>query len=121
MAEVEERIKREARALDAHITAFAALIFLFLLVFCGCAHGHDIWIDRGNFKSPIDGSHCCGPHDCVVVPAEQVSQLGQGYYLRTFNEVVPFLEVQVSRDGNYWRCKKGDGSRRCFFAPPPST
>jgi hypothetical protein len=34
------------------------------------------------------------------------------------NEFVPPREVQKSKDGNYWRCKKGDGTRRCFFAPP---
>ena len=37
------------------------------------------------------------------------------------NEIVPYRETQVSRDGKYWRCHKPDKSRRCFFAPPPST
>src|SRR5262245_61926059 len=27
----------------------------------------------------------------------------------------------ISPDGEFWRCKRPDGSRRCFFAPPPST
>jgi hypothetical protein len=33
---------------------------------------------------------------------------------------VPFNEAQPSPDGEYWRCKRPDGSRRCFFAPPPT-
>ncbi len=36
-------------------------------------------------------------------------------------EVVPFSEAQPSPDGAYWRCKRPDGSRRYFFAPPPNT
>jgi hypothetical protein len=36
-------------------------------------------------------------------------------------ESVPFAEAQPSPDGEFWRCKRPDGSRRCFFAPPPST
>jgi hypothetical protein len=63
-------------------------------------HGNPNWITNGKFLSPIDGQHCCGVHDCL-------------------NEIVPFREVQASQDGRYWRCKKPDGTRRCFFAPPP--
>jgi hypothetical protein len=36
-------------------------------------------------------------------------------------ETVPFAETQPSPDGAYWRCKRPDGSRRCFFAPMPSS
>ena len=34
---------------------------------------------------------------------------------------VPFNEAQPSPDGEFWRCKRPDGTRRCFFAPPPAT
>ena len=34
------------------------------------------------------------------------------------NEVVPYSQSLPSPDGAYWRCKRPDGSRRCFFAPP---
>jgi hypothetical protein len=37
------------------------------------------------------------------------------------NEMVPFSEAQPSPDGAFWRCKRPDGSRRCFFAPPPGS
>jgi hypothetical protein len=97
--------------------------------------GNPNWIANGHFVSPIDGSHCCGVNDCVELDEGIVHPNGVGYELngiarfgmgagqRTFmiNEVVPYREVQVSRDGKYWRCHKPDTSRRCFFAPPPST
>jgi hypothetical protein len=55
-----------------------------------------------------------------MVPGEQVSTTGQGYRLYG-TELVPYSEAQPSPDGAYWRCKRPDGTRRCFFAPPPST
>jgi hypothetical protein len=82
--------------------------------------GNPNWIANGHFVSPIDGSHCCGINDCIELSNDEVQETHGGYYLKRLNEVVPFREVQVSRDGQYWRCKKPDGSRRCFFAPPPS-
>lgn len=89
-----------------------------------CAHDH--WINHGRYFSPIDGSHCCGDNDCEEIPSERVESHGDGSF--TFvrpglyvTEFVPAREVQWSKDGNYWRCKKSDGSRRCFFAPPPGT
>jgi hypothetical protein len=84
-------------------------------------HGQPNWIARGSYYSPVDGSHCCGVNDCVALDPEDVSATSTGgYTIRSLNEVVPPREVQVSRDGQYWRCRKADGSRRCFFAPPPS-
>src|SRR5262245_51640658 len=82
--------------------------------------GNPNWIANGHFVSPIDGSHCCGVADCVELSSSDVQETTGGYFLNKLNETVPFREVQVSRDGQYWRCKKPDGSRRCFFAPPPS-
>lgn len=100
-------------------------------------HGDANWIANGAYRSPIDGSHCCGAHDCVMVEADYVREVTAGYWLngpvvyrggsqkgdtpQVLNEVVPHKEVQRSKDGNYWRCKKPDGSRRCFFAPPGTT
>ena len=96
---------------------------------------HDHWINNSRAVSPIDGSHCCGEADCAVVDADLVAALaGGGYALRGpvtygsgegavrqwLDETVPEAEVQASRDGQYWRCRRPDGARRCFFAPPPS-
>ena len=83
-------------------------------------YGNPNWINIGRFVSPMDGSLCCGEHDCIEIPASEVQESHGGYYLTRLNETVPPREVQISRDGNYWRCKKPDGSRRCFFAPPPA-
>jgi hypothetical protein len=43
-----------------------------------------------------------------------------GYHLFG-KEMVPFSEAQPSPDGAFWRCRRPDGSRRCFFAPPPGS
>ena len=96
--------------------------------------GNPNWIANGHFLSPIDGSHCCGLSDCAVIDQENVQEIAGGLWVRgvvtygsgagaisqALNELVPRAEIQVSRDGHYWRCKRPDGSRRCFFAPPPS-
>jgi hypothetical protein len=98
--------------------AFAALL-------AGGALAHDQfgnpnWIANGHFASPIDGQHCCGIIDCAVLADGDVKEVENGYMVISIHEVVPFREVQASKDGRYWRCKKPDGSRRCFFAPPPT-
>lgn len=77
---------------------------------------HDLWINSNDYKSPIDGSHCCGKEDCKIVPELNVRITPNGYALSN-GELVPYAEVQISEDGDYWRCKRHDGSRRCFFAP----
>ena len=79
---------------------------------------HDSWISRGMFRNAA-GEFCCGAGDCFIVPAEQINVTGAGYLLFG-SEVVPYSEAQPSPDGAYWRCKRRDGSRRCFFAPTPS-
>jgi hypothetical protein len=82
---------------------------------------HDSWINRGAYRNTA-GEWCCGAGDCFPVAAEKVSVNGAGYVLREYNnELVPFSESQPSPDGAFWRCKRADGTRRCFFAPPPST
>ena len=81
------------------------------------ALAHDSWISRGFFRNG-NGELCCGQADCFMVPPDQVSMIGAGY--RLFGtELVPFSETQPSADGAFWRCKRRDGSRRCFFAPTP--
>lgn len=93
----------------------ALLLFGLILA----AQAHDSWIMRGGHRNAF-GEWCCGEGDCFQVPAEQVAVRRDGYLL--FNtELVPFGESQPSPDGTFWRCKRPDGTRRCFFAPPPST
>ncbi len=46
---------------------------------------------------------------------------GVGFELTSHGETVPYGEVLTSEDGKYWRCHRPDGSRRCFFAPKPSS
>ena len=83
------------------------------------AHAHDSWISRGGHRNAL-GEWCCGEGDCFVIPGDRVSVTARGYLLDRA-ELVPFAEAQPSPDGAYWRCQRPDGSRRCFFAPPPNS
>lgn len=112
-------------------------ILMVLLVLMGMAWGHDrygnadFWINNGIYRSPIDGTHCCGERDCVEVPNVFVREVAEGFLVTgrlqypgaevDVNEIIPYRHALVSKDGQYWRCKKGDGSVRCFFAPPGTT
>jgi hypothetical protein len=107
---------------------FFALVFvaLFLvglalgLTFGPKAHAHDSWIGRGGLRNAA-GEWCCGDNDCFALAPGSVALRADGYHLLDLDEVVPFAEAQPSPDGAYWRCKRPDGSRRCFFAPPPNS
>src|SRR5258706_5464563 len=83
---------------------------------------HDSWISGGGYRSPTSNEWCCGENDCEAIPAERVHVNGVGYELMIGRvEIVPYNEALPSSDGQYWRCQRADGSRRCFFAPEPST
>ena len=98
----------------------ARLVSVFLLAtsFTSTAWSHDSWISRGGLRNGA-GEWCCGEGDCFEVPSSNVST-GTGGYTLFGSERVPYSEAQPSPDGAYWRCKRPDGSRRCFFAPPPT-
>lgn len=106
----------------------------FLLLLSSQTFAHDSWISRGGLKNGA-GEWCCGEGDCAVMDKGAVQAKAYGYVvyghgtigegpgaIRTglIDEVVPLSEAQPSPDGQYWRCKRPDGSRRCFFVPPPS-
>ena len=92
---------------------------LTFLAFSAPTAAHDFWINHSGYKSPT-GEHCCGNNDCFSFKPEDVKITAAGYSLPS-GEVVPFSEAQQSEDGAYWRCKRYDGSRRCFFAPQPAS
>ena len=83
------------------------------------ATAHDSWINWNGYKSPT-GEHCCGDNDCKMLDPSAVKATPRGYALSN-GEVVPYSEAQSSEDSHYWRCKRYDGSRRCFFAPQPGS
>jgi hypothetical protein len=119
---------------------FAALAALALLLPAradgppGPAHSHPNggdWIMQGRHRNAA-GEWCCGEGDCFVVTAvATVTRPAPGYRLpgsigedgreRADGEFVPQNEAQPSPDGQFWRCRRPDGSRRCFFAPPPNS
>ncbi len=102
------------------------------------ALAHDLWISRQSYRNPA-GEWCCGAEDCGIVSSEAVKTVKGGYSLRgpvtygmgatgneadgptrseQLNEIVPYSQTLPSPDGAYWRCKRPDGTPRCFFAPP---
>ena len=97
---------------------FRSLLVIVAVLSTTAAYAHESWISRGGHKNGA-GEWCCGDGDCFVVPGQSVSTTAQGYRLFG-SETVPYSEAQPSPDGAFWRCKRPDGSRRCFFAPPPS-
>jgi len=123
------------RILTRPVLAFA------LTLISSAAFAHDLWISRGAFKNPA-GEWCCGAEDCGVISPNAVKATGAGYsvigtvtygeavtgnahdgptYTDSVDEVVPYTQALPSPDGAYWRCKRPDGSPRCFFAPPPGS
>ena len=118
-----------------------SLLVLVLSLLGSAALAHDVWISRGSYRNPA-GEWCCGAEDCGVVPPGAVKAGTGGYSLRgnvtygdavtgnaadgpthqePVNEVVPDSQSLPSPDGAYWRCKRPDGTPRCFFAPPPGS
>jgi hypothetical protein len=109
-----------------------ALVLMSALLITSFALAHDSWISRGGLKNAA-GEWCCGEGDCFVIPGDQVAygigtvasvgtqgDIVWGYTLFGV-EFVPESETMLSPDGAFWRCKRPDGSRRCFFAPPPGS
>lgn len=92
------------------------IAILILLLAVLPAPAHDSWIARGALRNGA-GEWCCGEGDCVVIPSDRIKSSALGYMLDRA-ESVPYSEALPSLDGQYWRCKRPDGSRRCFFAPP---
>jgi hypothetical protein len=92
------------------------------------AFSHESWISRGGHRNAA-GEWCCGERDCAIVPKRDVIAEGEWYTLLSRDrngapdiwETIPLSEAQPSPDGEYWRCRRADGSRRCFFAPRPTT
>ena len=114
---------------------FARPLLVIAVVFgATVALAHDSWISRGGLRGvgPAAGEWCCGDGDCAMLAPNAVHIRSDGYEVdgygtitfgdRTiterYKEVVPESEIQPSPDGAFWRCKRPDGSRRCFFAPP---
>jgi hypothetical protein len=125
------------------LAALAALAAISLALFCdpagpsfpfggaARAHGPADWIMQRRHRNAA-GEWCCGEGDCFVVTGvATVTQPAAGYRLPGFiredgrerpdGEFVPQSEAQPSPDGQFWRCQRPDGSRRCFFAPPPNS
>jgi hypothetical protein len=103
---------------------FAWIVLLSLIP--TLAHSHQWELVYG--PTPWIPNECCGDNDCFVVPNDLVTERSVGYVVSIpdqgtgwlVTEIVPYQEARRSMDGRYWRCKKPDGTRRCFFSPAPS-
>ena len=83
------------------------------------SYAHDHWINK--YKMPTNPTiGCCGKNDCSVIAPGDVQVRADGYYIKSLDELVPFEQTYNSEDFQYWRCRMGDGTRRCFFAPSAS-
>jgi hypothetical protein len=103
------------------ISAVLSGAVLALAMSAAPAFSHDFWINHGAYKSPGDGTHCCGNNDCFAIRDDDIQATAAGWLIKSLKETVPYSESQTSEDGAFWRCKRNDGSRRCFFAPQPSS
>ena len=95
----------------------AAIVISLLAAGAMPARSHDFWINHGNYASPADGTHCCGKNDCAIILGTDMKAGKTGWLIIPLQEIVPYSEAQSSEDGEFWRCKRYDGSRRCFFHP----
>lgn len=93
------------------------LAILMLLFWCGRALSHDAakWIEDGRYRG-TDDVGCCGPRDCEPIDGDRIEIHRDGFYLKDFDETVPFADAKPSEDKHAWRCKiPVSGIRRCFF------
>lgn len=108
------------------------IVVALLLLSCAAAAAHDSWISRQGLRNGA-GEWCCGAGDCAVMDPKTVGTTRRGYAVsgwgtisggagrrEFYHEFVPQGDAQPSPDGAFWRCKRPDGTRRCFFAPPPN-
>ena len=99
------------------MAVLAAALCLILALLPSSALAHDEWINRGGYKNKI-GEWCCGEGDCFTVQPFELK--ADGYHLPT-GEWIPFNEPLPSPDGQLWVCRRPDKTRRCVFAPRPSS
>lgn len=113
-------MRHKLRALLAGAVVLAFGLLMMGILSAWPAAAHDSWINSGAYrgKGQAAGEWCCGEGDCEVVSAQHVTLPSLGYRIAKPSEFVPEAEAQPSPDGAYWRCKRPDGTRRCFFAPP---
>lgn len=109
-------------------------VLIVLLVLSTQASAHDSWISRQGLRNGA-GEWCCGEGDCALMDEGAVQAKPYGYVIyghgtigdgagairtKLIDEIVPPSEGQPSPDGRYHRCQRPDGTRRCFFFPPPA-
>jgi hypothetical protein len=114
-----------------------SLLIAIVLFVSSSAAAHDSWISHNQWHNPA-GEWCCGTGDCgqVLDPEHAVSTGPDGYHVNgqvqidgaspegnttvTVHTAIPYSQKLPSPDGQFWYCKRPDGTPRCFFAPLPT-
>lgn len=121
------------------LLAGACVCIIYFAFLLGPALGHDFMLN--GTRSPT-GEWCCGAEDCGLVDPKAVHAVKGGYSVvgtvtygavvtgnkldgptttDQVNETIPYSQALPSPNGAFWRCKRPDGTPRCFFAPPPGS
>lgn len=106
----------------------AAIAGLLMIAIGQQAAAHDAaeWIEKNigapegkSYLAP-SGTHCCGKHDCEVVPAGTVLEINGRLYVPKTNQWFDYKQqgVYISIDGDWWMCRDIlTGNARCLFRP----
>lgn len=98
---------------------------LLFLLSAGVASAHSpgsntsgAWIGEKRLINPVGGEWCCNEHDCSPL-AVKPDIKGDVAWLHSTSEAIPVRTiVWRSMDGQWWRCRRLDGSTRCLIGPP---
>ena len=81
-----------------------------------------------NFTELLTGARAMDRHFMTAPAAENMpltlallSLWNTNFLGATTEAMLPYSQSLPSPDGAYWRCKRPDGTPRCFFAPPPGS
>lgn len=103
-----------------------AAVALFTCGGLAYAHGSAAWIEAQPFYKSPNGSKCCGPRDCEPVPAGEVQQLRDGWYIPSTRQFLTLNDpgVFLSEDSRYWWCRRNTDNPDakkvvCLFVKPP--
>ena len=113
-------LDRVARDRASVFAAAAMGLAIYFLLMTSMVRAHDWYADHRYTDPSNPAIHCCSGDvhhgDCAAYPAESVQDTPDGYKLAT-GEVVPYAKAYPSQDRHFHRCKRYDGSTRCFFSP----
>jgi len=98
------------------LAGLAARILMLAVLLGGArVEAHDEWLS-GQRVDPKTKELCCSGADTKVVDDLVQSAAGGVSFTDRPGEVIPFIRIQPSPDGHWWRSTWG-GQTRCVFGP----